>query len=212
MADQVINGVDVHGDKGDVDWGKVRAAGCEFAIVKATEGQGFRDARFTKGRWTAMKQAGVVRGAYHFARPSNGSSDPIGEADDFLAAVHDVGGLHRGDLPLALDLEATTLGPRDTFAWVKRFVSEIKHATGRPPLIYVSPSFWQHQVGDPGDNLDCPLWIAHYRVPKPTVPRAWETYTFWQHDDRGSVPGVSGACDVDRLHGDGHTLNRIVVQ
>src|SRR4051794_39170975 len=128
-----INGVDVHADKGDVDWAKVRAAGCEFALVKATEGQNFRDARFTSGRWKAMKSAGLVRGAYHFARPSNGSSDPAGEAQDFLAAVKDVGGLRSGDLPLALDLEATTLGPQDTFAWVRRFVKEIKRATGRAP-------------------------------------------------------------------------------
>jgi lysozyme len=212
MADQVINGVDVHGDKGDVDWAKVRAAGCEFAIVKATEGQGFRDARFTKGRWSAMKAAGIVRGAYHFARPSNGASDPVGEARDFLAAVHDVGGLHSGDLPLALDLEVTKLGPHDTFAWVNRFVGEIKHAIGRPPLLYTFPSFWQNQVGNADNNLDCPLWIAHFGVPKPIVPRAWETYTIWQHSDKGAVSGIGGKVDLDRLHGDAHLLRKIAMQ
>jgi lysozyme len=212
MPNHKINGVDVHADKGDVDWHKVRAAGCEFAIVKATEGQGFRDKRFTKGRWDAMKTAGLVRGAYHFARPSNGSSDPAGEAHDFLAAVTDVGGLHSGDLPLALDLEVTKLGPRDTFAWTKRFVATIKHATGRPPLLYTFPSFWIDQVGNPGDNLDCPLWIAHFGVAKPTVPHAWETHTIWQHSDNGSVTGIAGNCDVDRLHGDTDLLNRVVMQ
>ena len=207
-----INGVDVHADKGDVDWDKVRAAGCEFAIVKATEGQGFRDARFTRARWSAMKSAGIVRGAYHFARPSNGSSDPVGEARDFLAAVDAVGGLRSGDLPLALDLEATTLGPRDTFAWVRRFVRAIKRATGRAPLLYTSPSFWTDHVGNAEDNLDCPLWIAHYGVKSPTVPRAWETYTLWQHSDKGAVAGVAGHVDVDVLHGDRHLLRRIVMQ
>jgi lysozyme len=207
-----INGVDVHADKGDVDWEKVRAHGCEFAIVKATEGQDFRDKRFTKARWQAMKSAGIVRGAYHFARPSNGSSDPAGEARDFLAAVTSVGGLKPGDLPLALDLEATTLGPQDTFRWVKLFVREVKRATGRPPLLYTSPSFWHDRVGNASDNLDCPLWIAHYGVKSPTVPRAWETYTFWQHSDHGSVSGVQGNVDVDVLHGDRKLLRRIVMQ
>jgi lysozyme len=209
---QPINGVDVHGDKGDVDWDKVRAAGCEFALVKATEGQGFRDKRFTKARWSAMKSAGIVRGAYHFARPSNGASDPAGEARDFLAAVKDAGGLKSGDLPLALDLEATTLGPQDTFRWVKRFVAEVKHATGRPPLLYTSPSFWHDRVGNAGDNLDCPLWIAHYGVAKPTVPLAWDTYTIWQHSDHGAVNGVAGNVDVDLLHGDRKLLKRLVIQ
>jgi lysozyme len=207
-----INGVDVHADKGDVDWEKVRAAGCEFAIVKATEGQGFRDARFTKARWSAMKSAGIVRGAYHFARPSTGSSDPVGEARDFLAAVDAVGGLRSGDLPLALDLEATTLGPRDTFAWVRRFVRAIKRATGRAPLLYTSPSFWVDRVGNSPDNLDCPLWIAHYGVHSPTVPRAWDTYTVWQHSDKGSVAGVAGNVDVNRMNGGRDLLRRIVMQ
>jgi lysozyme len=211
MPHHEINGVDVHAGKGDVDWEKVRAAGCEFALVKATEGQGFRDARFTKARWSAMKSAGVVRGAYHFARPSNGASDPVGEARDFLAAVKDVGGLKPGDLPLALDLEVTKLGPHDTFAWVKRFVAEVKKSIGRPPLLYTFPSFWQNQVGNAADNLDCPLWIANFGVSKPTIPRAWETHTIWQHSDHGSVTGVAGNVDLDRLNGNAHTLSKIVM-
>ncbi|HEX8076021.1 MAG TPA: GH25 family lysozyme, partial [Thermoleophilaceae bacterium] len=125
-ASGVLHGPDVSMHQGDIDWKKVKASGCEFAFVKATEGQDFVDPTFGPGRWKAMRQAGLVRGAYHFARPSPGSNDPAGEAGDFHAAVRHAGGLHDGDLPLVLDLEATVLSARDTIQWVHRFVGEVR--------------------------------------------------------------------------------------
>ena len=33
------------------------------------------------------------------------------------------------------------------------------------------------------------------------IPAAWSYYTFWQHSDTGSVPGVSGDVDLDYFNG-----------
>jgi hypothetical protein len=64
-----------------IDWRRVRAAGFEFAFLKATERRRtFDDERFGFNR-RAAKAAGFVVGAYHFARPDNNS--PEAEAQHF---------------------------------------------------------------------------------------------------------------------------------
>jgi lysozyme len=96
-----VNGLDVfHGD-GPVDWTSVAAAGIEFAYVKASEGVTVTDSRFAQN-WKAMKEAGVMRGAYHFFHPA---SSPEDQAGHFLAVMGD---FSEGDLPPALDLEETS--------------------------------------------------------------------------------------------------------
>jgi GH25 family lysozyme M1 (1,4-beta-N-acetylmuramidase) len=35
-----------------------------------------------------------------------------------------------------------------------------------------------------------PLWIAHYRRKSPSLPKGWETYAFWQYDDRGHLKAI----------------------
>jgi len=96
-----VNGLDVfHGD-GPVDWTSVAAAGIEFAHVKASEGVAMTDSRFAQN-WKAMKEAGVMRGAYHFFHPA---SSPEDQAGHFLAVMSD---FSEGDLPPALDLEETS--------------------------------------------------------------------------------------------------------
>ena len=87
-----VNGLDVfHGD-GPVDWASVAAAGIEFAYVKASEGVAVTDSRFAQN-WKAMKEAGVMRGAYHFFHPA---SSPEDQAGHFLAVMSD---FSEGDLP-----------------------------------------------------------------------------------------------------------------
>ena len=87
-----LTGPDVSLNQPDVDWAQVAGAGHTFAIAKVTDGLGTRDPKFGKGRWKAMKDAGLVRGAYHFARPQKGR-DPKDEVAEYLACVADAGGL-----------------------------------------------------------------------------------------------------------------------
>ena len=34
------------------------------------------------------------------------------------------------------------------------------------------------------------------------LPSPWTTWTFWQYSATGTVPGISGAMDLDRFDGD----------
>ena len=73
-------------------------------------------------------------------------------------------------------------------------------------VIYTFPSFWLDEMGDSAwfANNGYRLWIAHWGADQPMVPaqnwggRGW---TLWQHDNCGSVAGIKGCVDRDRLAG-----------
>jgi lysozyme len=95
-----IWGIDVSHYQGVVAWQSVRAAGAAFAFAKASEGTTATDPLFADN-WRGIAQAGLARGAYHFAHPG---FDPETQAVHFHATVGD---LRPGDLPPVLDIETT---------------------------------------------------------------------------------------------------------
>lgn len=210
-----LKGVDVSEFQPSIDWKAVASSGRTFAWAKATDGLGDPDPKFGKQRWAEMKAAGIARGAYHFARPQKGR-DPRDEVGEYLSVLKRAGGLHDGDLVPMLDVEeygpAGKLSPKATLEWVRGFVHAMHAQIGRRPIIYTG-SFWRDAMGNPADDLGCPLWLAAY-VSKPDqfVPTAWADHgwTIWQHSDRGKVPGVSkAACDLDLLKGGSAGLERL---
>jgi GH25 family lysozyme M1 (1,4-beta-N-acetylmuramidase) len=72
-------------------------------------------------------------------------------------------------------------------------------------MIYTGPNFWRTATGDTTEFADRGyrlLWIANWFVPEPDVPaNDWGGYswTFWQYDNCGTVPGISGCVDLDYL-------------
>jgi lysozyme len=199
-----LTGIDVSNWQGAVDWTKVKNSGRTFAFCKATEGTGFTDAQFATN-WANMKKVGLIRGAYHFGRPG---SDAVTQARFFVKTVKP----QKGDLQLVLDLEVTDgKSPAQVWAWTQSFLAEVKRLTGRPGIIYTGYYFWRDKVGNPTNNLNCPLWIAAYGVSAPLVPRAWSTWTFWQYSSTGTVPGVKGNCDLDYFNGSLTQLQKLTL-
>lgn len=192
---QPAKGIDVSVFQGIVDWKRVKAAGYDFAWVKATEGQDFRDSNFIRNV-AGARAAGLKVGAYHFLRPKPGRPAEA-EMEDFHAALV-VAKLGRGDLRPVIDCERTQLSPEATRAYARRALIDIKHRTGIRPMFYTFPFF--NEGVWPGDfNNLAMLWIAHYAsgpgVPK--VVKPWSKYHAWQMTSEGRVPGVAGDCDIN---------------
>src|SRR5918993_3190250 len=131
-----IHGIDVSRWQGKIDWASVRAAGTQFAFIKATEGGDHIDPRFTEN-WYGAAQAGVPRGAYHFmywCRPAHE------QAAWFRRNVPN----DPAALPPVLDLEwnghsrtCPRRVPRETaLAHVKLMLNEMEAHTGKRPIIY----------------------------------------------------------------------------
>jgi GH25 family lysozyme M1 (1,4-beta-N-acetylmuramidase) len=201
-------GIDVSNWNGTINWTKVAHAGYRFAVAKATEGTTFEDGTYVANR-TASEAAGVVFGAYDFARPSGSTvaaatASAVAQADYFLAFATP----QPGELPPALDLEATgNLSAHLLNAWTVAWAQEVYARLGVHPFVYSSPAFWHEYLADSTAvaAAGTPLWIAHWTsASQPWVPaNNWngDGWTFWQWTDCASVPGVAHCADGDRMNG-----------
>jgi len=192
-------GIDVSHHQGTIDWAQVAASGQRFVIAKATEGLFSVDPTYATNRAGAMA-AGLVFGAYHFARPDLHPNDPTGEADHFV----DTAQLGPGNIVPVLDLERSgDLTQAQLTAWILAWLGEVTARTGVRPMVYTSPNGWANRTGDTTAVADAGyslLWIAHWFVAEPTVPaNDWQGngWAFWQYSNCGTVPGISGCVDLD---------------
>ena len=167
------DGVDVSHWQGTISWSKVKAAGIQFAFMKATESTTYTDSQLATN-WAGVQAVGMYRGAYHFARPGVGTASA--QAQYFVSKVGSFQGA--GTLPPVLDLEASGgLGVTALRSWTASWLQTVEQLTGRTPIIYVSPAFWEHYLGNSTAFTRYPLWIAHYGVSTPRVPGGWPTWT-----------------------------------
>ena len=196
-----VEGIDVSHWQGTINWPLVAKAGKQFAFLKASDSTDYRDPTYAANRSNA-KAAGLVVGAYHFARPDATIGDAVAEADLFVDAAAPAS----GDLPPVLDLETSGgLSITDLQVWVQTFLDHVYERTGIRGAIYVSPSFWSTYMGNTATfalNGYKVVWIAHWTTAsQPTMPASnWggEGWTFWQYTSSGTVPGISGRVDLDR--------------
>lgn len=200
-ASSSVPGMDVSGYQGNVDWSQAAANGAQFAQVKATEGTSYTNSYFAQ-QYDGSYAAGLERGAYHFATPSN--STGAAQADYFVA--HGGGWSPDGrTTPGELDIEYNPysggecygLSPSQMIGWVDAFSDEYRSLTGRWPMVYSTTDWWTTCTGNYGGDGHDPLWIANYNGSPGPLPNGWSTYTFWQYADHGTYPG-----DQDVFNGD----------
>jgi lysozyme len=191
-----LNGVDVSNNNGGIDWDAVSASGVQFAICKATQGTTFRDGFFADNM-AEMKRLGLVRGAYHFARPSENSAED--EADFFVSVVQAT--LEPGDL-VALDMEDENVPVgNDVGPWTLTWLRRVENALGYKPLVYTFPNYVPTRSLDEAELADYPLWWASYDVPPRDAPAPWGERAILQFTATGRVPGISGNVDLDSFDG-----------
>ncbi|MEI7035125.1 lysozyme [Streptomyces pratensis] len=200
-----VQGIDVSHWQGAINWGSVKAAGIDFAYMKATEGTSFKDSSFN-ANYTNSYHAGLIRGAYHFARPnvSNGAT----QANYFAS---NGGGWSRDGrtLPGVLDIEHNPYGAMcyglsttQMRTWVNDFYTAYKARTSRDVVIYTTASWWNTCTGNwTGMSAKSPLWVAHWGTASPFVPSGFPTWTIWQYTATGRVSGVSGDVDRNKFNG-----------
>ena len=189
-----VPGIDVSYWQGDIDWDAVAASGVVFAFIRAADGF-FEDPKF-EFNWAEARRVGIIRGTYQYFRPG---LDAVRQAQLILRKI---GTLQPDDLPPVLDVETTDGFDSATItAGIRQWVRTIQAATGKPPLIYTAKYFWQDNVGTV-EFSELPLWVAHWGVDCPNLPRQWSSWVFWQTSSNGKVPGIKGRVDTDLFNGD----------
>lgn len=188
-----VEGIDVSSHQPSVDWNQVLQAGKAFAFVRATDGLDYTDPQF-ETYWKEAKEAGLLRGAYHFYRTND---DPTAQAENFLSVVQ----LQPGDLPPVVDFEKTTgsESASQILEDLQTWLDVVEKATGRVPIIYTGPQYW-NSLGSSAFG-SYPLWVAEYGVQSPKPVAGWSYWTFWQYSESGTVPGSSVPVDLDVFYG-----------
>ncbi len=201
-----IHGIDVSKYQHLISWDGVKNMNVEdirlgFAYIKATEGTGYTDPQFSRN-WKKSKEAGMLRGAYHFFTPSR---DGAKQAANFIREVN----LEPGDFPPVLDLEQLNGTPVAQLKQeAKEWLDIVGEHYGVKPVIYTNVDFYTRYLGETFDEY--PLWVAHYYQPgQPRINRGW---TFWQHSDRGRVNGIVSPVDFNVFNGDSAAFRQLLLQ
>lgn len=202
-----VPGIDVSYWNSGIDWPKVRATGQRFVFAKATEADYYADPTFDDN-WVGAKKAGLLRGAYHFFRANVDAKKQARKYINYVRSMND-----DGELPPVLDLETHDGRAKSTIiSRAKIWLSEVEDAFGKKPIIYSGQYFLQDYFSEAGGGppawaKEHPLWLAQYpftfnpETSRPSLPRGWFKWTFWQYSDKGRVNGINANVDLNIFNG-----------
>lgn len=193
-----VHGIDTSRWNGVIDWQAARAAGVNFAFLKATEGGDHTDPMFLEN-WRGARAAGVAHGAYHFWYHCRPAAE---QARWFIRQVP----RQAGALPPVLDMEWTPFSPTcrirppagDVRAEAKIFLDMLERHYGQRPIIYTTPDFYDRNEMWRLGSYD--FWLRAVTA-HPQERYAGRHWTFWQYSGTGLVPGIGGRVDLNVFAG-----------
>lgn len=202
VSSGIQQGIDVSYHNGTLDWSTIKAAGVDFAILRAayrgygTEGTLVRDAKFAEYMQGAMSQ-GIPVGAYIYSQAIT-TAEAVQEANYILNIVRG----YSLDLPIVFDYEfaGVKTGRLDS-AWSSgklnkskmtdialAFCDTIKNA-GYDAMVYANKTFLSKNLDhEVIENAGYEIWLAHYT----TNTNYTGDYKIWQYTSSGRIPGIEG--------------------
>jgi lysozyme len=184
-----VQGIDVSGHQGEIEWPKLKSQGVDFAYIKATEGADFHDKAFARN-WLGAKRAGIRRGAYHFFTLCRSGAE---QAANFLAAMPQ----EADALPPAVDLEflgncrsTKRMEPEVFRRELRSFLQLVERRTGMPTLLYLTAEF--DEAYGVSAAFDRPLWLRRIILEPHFGARPW---TMWQASNFRRLDGIKGRVD-----------------
>lgn len=193
-----IDGLDISHHQGEVDFQRLKAGGCNFIFLKATEGVSFTDNKFASNR-RAAKAAGIPSGAYHYF---SADVSPAAQAAHFVDIV---GSVEPGELFPVVDVEDELqfkgISPKRAADMVVAWMEEVEKRLGVPCMLYADESMIVHALGSDIRLAQAGrlLWYAKYRsrLLVPPTPPPFERITVWQFSKTGKRAGIVGNVDED---------------
>lgn len=197
-------GIDVSSHNGSIRWKEVAENGVEFAVIRAgsrgySNGTIKEDTQFKRNMRHAWFHH-VDRGVYFYSQAVNET-----EAEEEAMAV--LKSLNGADLalPVFLDMEDTgTNGkgradglPREERTKVALAFAKVIREKGYQPGVYANRWYLNNALNPEAlETANIDIWLAEYT----SNPRPKYTghYDYWQYSEKGTVPGIDGAVDLDR--------------
>ena len=188
-------GLDVSRWQGSIDFNKVKAAGCDFVILRIG---GYDDKEFYTDREYLTniqnaKAAGLQVGVYWHAEES--TPEEVKASVEYMMSVLNGEKL---DFPIAydwedfLEFESYKMNIQDLNDCFEVFADEVE-AKGYEVCLYSSLNFLESVWTNSRDHK---VWLAHYTSQTDYTGK----YFMWQHSSSGKIDGVASAVDFNILY------------
>ena len=194
-----IKGLDVSRFQGEVDWERVKAAGYQFAMLRAGYGDNTVDEQFRRNA-SECNRIGLLVGAYWFCYAAT-AENAAQEADSCIRTVSE----YRLDYPVCYDIEqasadyiekqGVSFTPALARELVKSFCNRVE-SKGYFAMFYSNQSFFNTYLGTALAKRYA-FWYARY-----TDTFDGTDCGIWQYTSAGRVPGISGNVDLDLAYVD----------
>ena len=197
-------GIDVSEWQKTIDWEKVKAAGIEFAMIKAGYGRNRIDPQF-KYNISECNRLGIPCGVYWF---SYAYTEELArnEAKYCLAAIAP----YKLDYPVAYDFEydsvdnAEKLGIEITkemaSSFARAFLGEIEAARYYAQLYTNADYLTRYFDSELAKRYD--VWLAQWPSKPNLDTKPSQAGGIWQYSNTGSVDGISERVDLDAAYYD----------
>lgn len=197
-----LSGIDVSSWQGTIDWKKVKAAGIDYAIIRAGYGKEDidkqTDSTFVQNIKGA-KEAGMPFGLYHFSHAS--TVEEAKQEANFLLEILETNGVTPDDLayPIAFDIEGKAVSPsKEVNTGKVTAFCEIIRDAGYLPMVYASKTVIQDYLYY--DEISANnIWMAAWT----STPNDTEIFDncfpvdMWQYSESGTVDGINGRVDLN---------------
>ncbi|UUV20433.1 GH25 family lysozyme [Paenimyroides aestuarii] len=202
---ECLFGFDVSHYQYEIDWKEIDSLYGKFAVdyvfLRSTMGIDGVDTKFDYN-WKKAKSRLLVRGAYHYYRPDENSTQ---QAQNFIKNTK----LEPGDFFPVLDIEEL---PKEQSKekmreGLKNWLLIVEKHYGVKPIIYSGANFYEHHLKD--HFPEHKIWIAKYSLFSEKMNDDWH---FWQFTDKGTVNGIQTKVDLNIFKGDRHDLKQFVIQ
>lgn len=195
-ADNVRFGIDVSKWQGDVDYNKVRDAGCEFVIMRIGSyySEVALDSCFEKNIKNATA-AGLDVGVYFYTTDT--TEEGVREHARWI--VKQLGG-QKLDFPVAFDWESFSnfqqygMSLNDLNNLYAAFADELEK-NGYSAMLYGSKNR-MNTIWSEKSKASNPVWLAHYKNLDGRSDYDGE-YSIWQASSIGRIPGINGDVDMN---------------
>ena len=196
----MIKGIDVSSWQGNIDFGKVKASGIDFVIIRAGYGREVSqiDKCFVQNYNTA-KAAGLDVGAYWYSY-ADSAEDAVKEAKACMEVIKG----KKFEYPIYFDLEEQSQfakGRNFCDSVIKAFCGELEK-NGFLSGLYCSTYYLNNYISNSVAGKYA-LWVAQYNY---RCTYTANKYGIWQYSSEGRINGISGNVDMDYCYTDYPTI------
>lgn len=196
-------GIDVSDNQGIIDWAAVKAAGCNFAILRSVRHSGKPDKQFSANVAGCRVQR-IPYEVYKYTYALT-PTQAVEEAQQVVSLLRSHGLTCR----VWWDVEDNSLRSLNNgvLTGLIQSAADVITGAGLEFGIYTGKSFYEEGVFNTGAFV-CPFWVARYPssgyytlADNPPAdkykPAPSQPLVAWQYTSKGRVDGISGVVDLN---------------